>query len=163
MLYLRDSSARLRILRGDLTGGAAELLDACRRFDSVGNRNPALIAWRSPAALALLQLGERGDAMRLAAEELELARDWGAPRALGAALRVAGLVEGGRRGLAQLGEAVEVLSDSPAKLEHAKARSELGAALRRAGHRVQAREHLRRALELRDDLRRGSARRAHGD
>jgi DNA-binding CsgD family transcriptional regulator len=148
MLYLRDSSARLRILRGDLAGGAAELLDACRRFDSVGSRNPALIAWRSPAALALLQLGERGDARRLAAEELELARSWGAPRALGVALRVAGLVEGGERGLAQLGEAVEALRDSPAKLEHAKARTELGAALRRAGHRVRAREHLRRAVEL---------------
>ncbi len=101
--------------------------------------------------------------MRLAAEELELARSWGAPRALGAALRVAGLIEGGKRGLAQLGEAVEVLSDSPAKLEHAKARAELGAALRRAGHRVQAREHLRRARGTRDDLRRGSARRTHGD
>ena len=148
MLYLRDSIARLRILRGDPAGGSADLLDACRRFDSVDNRNPALIAWRSPAALALLQLGEQDEARRLASEELELARTWGAPRALGAALRVAGLVEGGEQGLQQLGEAVEVLSDSPAKLEHAKARGELGAALRRAGHRVQAREHLRRAVEL---------------
>lgn len=148
MLYLRDSGARLRILRGDLAGGAAALLEACRRFDSVESRNPALIAWRSPAALALLGLGEREQAGRLAAEELELARAWGAPRALGAALRVAGLVQGGKRGVAQLGEAVEVLSASPAKLEHAKARTELGAALRRAGQRAQAREHLRRAMEL---------------
>ncbi len=148
MLYLRYSSARLRILRGDPAGGAAELLDACRRFDAVDSRNPALIAWRSSAALALLQLGERDEARRLAAEELELTRSWGAPRALGAALRVAGLAEGGARGLAHLGEAVEVLSDSPAKLEHAKARGELGAALRRAGNRAQAREHLRRAVEL---------------
>jgi len=148
MFYWQDSSARLRILRGDLAGGAAELLDAGRRFDSVDSRNPALIAWRSRAALALLQLGELDEATRLAAEELELAREWGAPRALGTSLRVAGLVEGGKSGLAQLGEAVEVLSDSPAKLEHAKARTELGAALRRAGHRVQAREHLRRAVEL---------------
>ena len=148
MMYLSDSSSRLRILRGDLAGGAAELLDAGRRFESVGSRNPALIAWRSWAALALLQLGQRDEARRLTAEELELAREWGAPRALGAALRAAGLVEGGKRGLAQLGEAVEVLGDSPAKLEHAKARTELGGALRRAGHRVQAREHLRRAVEL---------------
>ena len=148
MLYLRDSDARLRIVRGDLAGGAAELLDAGRRLDSVDSRNPALVAWRSPAALALLQLGERDEARRLVAEELELARGWGAPRALGAALRAGGLIEGGKRGLAQLGEAVEVLSSSPAKLEHAKARTELGAALRRAGQRAQAREHLRRAVEL---------------
>jgi DNA-binding CsgD family transcriptional regulator len=58
------------------------------------------------------------------------------------------MIEGGRRGLALLGEAVEALSGSPAKLEHAKARTELGAALRRAGQRVKAREHLRRAVEL---------------
>ncbi len=148
MLYLRASTARLRILRGDLAGGAADLLDACRRFDLVDSRNPALIAWRSPAALALLQLGEQDEARRLAEEELELARAWGAPRALGAALRVAGLVEGGERGLQLLGEAVEVLRDSPAKLEQAKAYSDLGAALRRDGRRVQAREQLRRAVEL---------------
>jgi len=148
MLYFRDSSARLRIARGDLAGGAAELLDAGRSFESVDTRNPALIAWRSSAALALAQLEDRDEARRLAGEEVELARIWGAPRALGAALRVAGLLEGGDGGLAQLGEAVELLSGSPAKLEQARARTELGAALRRAGQRAQAREHLRRAVEL---------------
>ncbi len=148
MLYLRHSAARLRILRGDPAGGAADLLDACQRFESVDSRNPALIAWRSPAALALLGLGERPKALRLAAEELELARAWGAPRALGVALRTLGLIAGGKRGLTLLGEAVEVLSDSPAKLEHAKARADLGGALRRAAQRVQAREQLRRAVEL---------------
>jgi DNA-binding CsgD family transcriptional regulator len=58
------------------------------------------------------------------------------------------LIEGGKEGLALLEEAVEVLADSPAKLEHAKARTELGAALRRANRRSQARDHLRRAVEL---------------
>ena len=41
-----------------------------------------------------------------------------------------------------------MLCASPAKLEHAKARTELGAALRRANRRAQAREQLRRAVEL---------------
>jgi DNA-binding CsgD family transcriptional regulator len=148
MLYLRDSASRLRILRGDPAGGAAELLDAGRQFESVGSRSPALIAWRSSAALALMALDDRDQAARLAGEELELARAWGAPRALGAALRIAGLIDGGNRGRALLEEAVEVLTGSPAKLEHAKARTDLGAALRRAGQRVKAREHLRRAVEL---------------
>jgi DNA-binding CsgD family transcriptional regulator len=147
-LYFTNSSARLRILRGDSAGGVAQLLDAGRRYEDVGCRNPAFIAWRSPAALALQQLDEHDQARQLVTEELELARGWGAPRALGAALRAAGLIEGDKRGLALLAEAVEVLSNSPAKLEHAKARTELGAALRRAGHRIQAREHLRRAVEL---------------
>ena len=148
LLYLADSNARLRLLRGDLQGGLDEMLDEGRRFEAVGSRNPAFIAWRSPSALALLQLGEHDEAGRLAYEELELARTWGAPRALGAALRTAGLVEDGAGGLELLEEAIGVLDGSPAKLEHAKARTELGAALRRANRRSEAREHLRRAVEL---------------
>jgi DNA-binding CsgD family transcriptional regulator/tetratricopeptide (TPR) repeat protein len=144
----RGSRARLRMLRGDLAGGLEELLAAGRSYEAGGGRNPAFMAWRSRAALALLQLGERPEAGRLAGEELELARAWGAPRALGAALTAMGLVEGGKAGLVLLEEAVDVLVDSPAKLEHAKARTELGAALRRANRRSEAREHLRRAIEL---------------
>ena len=148
LLYLADSSARLRILRGDVAGGLAELLDAGRRYDSVGSLNPAFIAWRSPAALAMYQLGNEEEARQLAREELELARTWGAPRPLGAALRATGLIAGGKRGLTLLEEAVQVLDGSPAKLEDAKARAELGAALRRANRRTQAREHLRHAVQL---------------
>ena len=148
LLFLGDSARRLRLLRGDLAGGLEEMLEAGRLFEEVGSRNPAFIAWRSPAALALLQLGRRDEAGPLAEEEVELARTWGAPRALGAALRAAGLVEGGERGLELLEEAVEVLRESPAKLEHAKARMELGAALRRGNRRADARDQLRHALEL---------------
>ena len=148
VFLLSNSRARLRLLRGDLAGGVAALLAAGRRFESIGGRNPAYLAWRSQAALALLQLGEQEEARRLAAEELELARSWGAPRALGAALRASGLVEGGTKGLALLEEAVAVLAPSPARLEHAKARTELGAALRRANRRAEAREQLRKGLEL---------------
>jgi DNA-binding CsgD family transcriptional regulator len=147
-VFLRDSRARLRILRGDLAGGVHELFEVGRLFEAVGGRNPALIAWRSHAALALLQLGEHAEARRLATEELALADVWGAPRAISAALRIIGLVEGGRKGLDSLEHAVDVVANSPAKLEHARARTTLGAALHRANRRTQAREHLRRALEL---------------
>jgi DNA-binding CsgD family transcriptional regulator len=50
--------------------------------------------------------------------------------------------------LALLREAVEVLEDSPALLEHGRAFTELGAALRRANRRSEARDPLRRGLEL---------------
>jgi DNA-binding CsgD family transcriptional regulator len=140
--------ARLRILNGDLVGGLEETLEVGRHAEPLGARNPAFLAWRSQAALALLQLGAQDEAHRLAEEEVELARSWGTPRALGAALRTAGLIEGRERGLALLEEAVEVLNGSPAKLEHARARTELGAMLRRANRRSEAREQLRRALEL---------------
>jgi DNA-binding CsgD family transcriptional regulator len=147
-LVLRHSRARLRMLSGDLTGGLEDMLDAGRLFETVGGCNPAFMPWRSEAALAMLQLDRAAEARELAAEELELARTWGAPRVLGAALRAAGLVEGGSDGITLLQEAVDVLDGSPAKLEHAKARTELGAALRRANRRSAAREYLRRAVEL---------------
>jgi DNA-binding CsgD family transcriptional regulator/tetratricopeptide (TPR) repeat protein len=148
LLSLRDSRARLRLLRGDLARGLEEMLEAGRLLAAVGGGNPAFLAWRSHAALALRQLGDEDEARRLVAEELELARAWGAPRALGAALRAAGLVEGGQQGLALLEEAVQVLAGSPARLEHARARTELGAALRRANRRSEARDHLRHAVDL---------------
>ena len=147
-VFLRDSRARLSILRGDVAGGLEEMLEVGRICDELGARNPGMIAWRSQAALALLRLGEHEEARRLATEDLALAHAWGAPRALSAALRTMGLVESGRAGLALLADAVDVVTDSPARLEHAKARTELGAALRRANRRSQAREQLRRALEL---------------
>jgi DNA-binding CsgD family transcriptional regulator len=146
--FLLDSRARLRLLRGDLPGGIEAMREARHRFEAVGGRNPAFMPSRGEAALALAELGEEDEARRLSAEDLEHARTWGAPRALGAALRVAGLIQGGDQGVALLQEAVEVLTDSPAKLEHAKARADLGAALRRGNHRAAAREHLRRAVEL---------------
>jgi DNA-binding CsgD family transcriptional regulator len=117
-------------------------------FEAVQGGNPAIIAWRSNAALAHLQLGNEDEARQLAREDLDLARTWGAPRALSAALRTTGLAEGGRKGLAALEEAVDVVANSPARLEQAKARTEFGAALHRANRRSDARRQLRQGLEL---------------
>jgi DNA-binding NarL/FixJ family response regulator len=47
-----------------------------------------------------------------------------------------------------LEEAVDLLANSPAKLEHTRALLDLGAALRRANRRADAREPLRRALDV---------------
>jgi DNA-binding CsgD family transcriptional regulator len=146
--WFYESNARFRMLSGDLAQGVADMIEAGSRFEAVGGRNPAFMAWRSHAALGLLQIGDRQEARRLAGDELELARVWGAPRALGRALRVAGLVEGGQGGLRLLREAVMVLEGSPARLELAKTLTELGAALRRGNRRVEARDALRPAVEL---------------
>jgi DNA-binding NarL/FixJ family response regulator len=63
-------------------------------------------------------------------------------------LRVLGLVEGGTAGTGLLREAVEVLAGSEARLEHARALVDLGAALRRANQRIEARERLREGVDL---------------
>jgi DNA-binding CsgD family transcriptional regulator len=81
---------------------------------------------------------------------LHEADTWGTPRAIGMALRAAGLVEGGERGLELLDEAVVVLEPSPARLEYARALTDHGAALRRANRRAAARDPLRRALDVAD-------------
>ena len=73
---------------------------------------------------------------------------FGAPRALGVALRVAGSARGGDAGLRLLGESVAALRGSPALLERAHSLAELGAALRRSGGRAAAREPLAEALDL---------------
>jgi len=126
---------------------------------AVGNllarlRNPSpTTPWRSDAALAQLALGAEVEARALATEEVALAEAFGAPRALGVALRAAGLVEGGKRGIDLLEQAVRVLDGSAARLEQARAMADLGAALRRAGQRMQCRELLRAALDLADRCR----------
>jgi DNA-binding CsgD family transcriptional regulator len=63
-------------------------------------------------------------------------------------MRSLGLVIGGDAGIDRLREAVELLRESPARLEYIRALTDLGAALRRAGRRADAREPLREALEL---------------
>jgi DNA-binding CsgD family transcriptional regulator len=146
--WFLHSRARLRILQGRIREGLVDLLELGRRFQALGGHNPAIIPWRSEAALALLQLGDQQEAQRLAAEEVELARCWGAPRALGNALRAAGLVQGGLTGLELLREATAVLADSPASLERARALIDCGAALRRANQRAEARSPLREGLAL---------------
>jgi DNA-binding CsgD family transcriptional regulator len=94
---------------------------------------------------------EDADEARAATERvLTEAYGWGTPRAIGMALRAAGLVESGKRGLELLGEAVAVLEASPARLEYACALLDLGAALRRANRGVAARDPLRRALDVAD-------------
>jgi DNA-binding CsgD family transcriptional regulator len=136
--------------RGDHRAALARAVELGRAVTSFGHTNPpaSFPAWRSLAALEHHALGETQEAVALAQEEVELARAWGAPRTLGRALRILGLVRGGDDGIALIREAVAVLEPSPARLEHAYALADLGAALRRGNRRAEAREHLRQALEL---------------
>jgi len=142
--------ALLAAARGDHHAALDHALGLGAALAAFGHTNPpaSYPAWRSLAALEHHALGETGDALAMVREEVELARAWGAPRTLGRALRIFGLIQGGDDGIALIREAVAVLESSPARLEHAYALANLGAALRRANHRAEAREPLRLALEL---------------
>jgi DNA-binding CsgD family transcriptional regulator len=106
---------------------------------------------RTHRALALYHLGRHEEGLALAAESLELARRWGAPGTLARALRVLGTLER-EEGLGHLRDAADAVAGSVARLEHAKALVALGSSLRRARRPTDAREPLRRGLELADAL-----------
>jgi DNA-binding CsgD family transcriptional regulator len=148
LTFVLDTRARLRLAQGRAREALDDLRECARLLEGWKIRSPGRIPWRASAALALTTLGEREEGVRVALEEVELARGFQVPRELGIALRAAGLAEGGDRGAEYLAEAVEVLEGSSAVLEHARALTDLGAALRRNGQRSNAREPLRRALEL---------------
>jgi DNA-binding CsgD family transcriptional regulator len=147
---LIDSRGRLRLAQGKSQAGIDDLLTGHELLARFGITNPAGTHCRSTAAVALAGLGRRDEAHRLVAEELAVARRFGAPATVGISLRAAGVIEGGSTGIDQLREAVAQLERSPARLQHACALADLGAALRRDGKRRQAQHALRQALDLAD-------------
>ena len=147
-VYVRLYRSRLRIETGSPERGVDELLQVGETVRRLPFDNPSCVPWRGSAAEGLRRLDRGNEARALAGEELALARRWGDPIAIGASLRVLGLVEGGTAGLELLREAVAVLAGSEARLEHARALVDLGAALRRANRRTEARERLREGVEL---------------
>jgi DNA-binding CsgD family transcriptional regulator len=139
---------RLALAQGQPERALDDLLECGRRQLAVPAPNPGVLPWRSEAAIAAHRIGRVEQARSLAAEELALARAFGSARALGTALRAAGLVaEDGER-LALLEDAVAALERSPAQLELARALVDLGAAQHAAGQRTVARETLRTGLDV---------------
>jgi DNA-binding CsgD family transcriptional regulator len=144
---LRHARGRLRVEQGRISEGLEDFVAVGDLLTRALVVCPGYVPWRSDAALAHLKLGDREAAERLAGEELELARTFGAPRALGVAKRAAGLVAGGERGAELLREAVHAFEQGDARLERARALVDLGALLRRRNRRREARDLLREALD----------------
>ena len=140
---------RFKAVAGEPREGLAALLECGRRANAIHAPNPAANQpWRSDAALLAARLGDRDHAAALVGEELELARAFGAPHALGIALRAAGMFAVGQDGIERLAQAVALLDGTQINLELARALTDHGAALRRAGYPRDAREPLRRGLDL---------------
>jgi ATP/maltotriose-dependent transcriptional regulator MalT len=128
---------------GELALEAAEDLEQ----HSVRTRNPRWMPWRSLKGEALAMLGRREEAVALVEDEVAIAREWGTPSGLGHSLRVLGELRG-PEGLDELEEAAALLERSDQRIERARAFAALGAEVRRARRPTEAREPLRRALEL---------------
>ncbi len=141
---------RLHAATGAMPRAAADLGEALDRLQAAGAQGITGLDARLEAALALHALGEADRARALADDALTIARRWGGARPLGGALRVSGLLDGGPGGLDLLTEATAVLAGSPARLWQAEALLDLGAALRRANRRRDARGPLKQAVEIAD-------------
>lgn len=141
---LSVTRGRLRLARRDHANGLEDLRRSANLSLDMGPR-----VWPLRSALALaLPPADRAEALALAQEELELARATGLARPHGIALRALGILQGGEPGMERLRESVDVLETSAARLEYARALIELGAALRRAHRRAEARRPLHAGLDL---------------
>ena len=140
---------RLRLAQGRFEEAADDLRESARRTLGIGHRTPAIAPWRSLLAEALVGLGERDEARRLVAEELELRASRRRRRARSAS-RCARWrrVEGGDDESACCARRSPRSTAPQAQLERARAHADLGAALRRAGEPDEAREPLRLAVDL---------------
>lgn len=145
---LRYASGVLRAAAGNHATAIEELRSCAFDHPAYGGGNPAMFPWRSSAALSLAELGRHEEAQALAADEVQRAQSFGASRAIGIALRAQALVGAPRQRSTGLAAALEVLADSPARLEHARVLVDVGATHRAAGQRRSAREPLEQGLAL---------------
>jgi len=145
--WLLSARSILRGSLGDIDGALADQLESRAPDGGDVTPDPDFDGWLRIARL-LHATGDEAAAMREAEAALDWARVWDTPGYVGQALTTSGLIVGGDEGLARLRDAVGQLERSPARLELARSLVELGAALRRRGARVEAREPLRRALDI---------------
>ncbi|MEX2552947.1 MAG: AAA family ATPase [Actinomycetota bacterium] len=146
--FLLASRGYLRLAEGKDELGLKDFTELMAREERTGPTNLFLTPYKSLAAIAASRMGRWHRAMDLAQEALIKARSLGAPRALGNALRFAGMVQPGQAGLDLLYEAVEVLEPSPARLVYASALTDLGSELARMGRHKEGMEKLRAGLDL---------------
>jgi DNA-binding CsgD family transcriptional regulator len=145
-----DLRGRLRLSAGRSAEGIDDLRAFGESMEALGFRNPNLLSWRSALGLALAS-EDPEEARALIESERADAERIGLARGIGVALRSAGVLEGGKKGLAFLEEAVAVLERSPARLELARALVAFGSVLRRSNQRAAARVRLRAGLDIAHD------------
>lgn len=145
--WLPYARAQLAFQAGDWQESLAQFLTAGERLLTIQAPSPDYMPWRSAAARSAARLGDHDRAGELIEEALSLARSSGSRRAAGIALAAAGTTRGGDEGIELLQGAVEELEDTEAELAPARARAELGTALRLGRRPRDARIPLEEAID----------------
>lgn len=145
---LQFQRGRVRIATGELQQGLDELRGCVAPGAARHVRGLTAGAWQAEIAIALARMDRRGEAVSLAGEGVRRARAFGAASAVGTTWRAAGLVVEGDRAVRFMHRAITLLAGCPVRLELARAHVDLGAMLRRANRRAEARRELRHGLDL---------------
>ncbi|MBL1100232.1 ATP-binding protein [Streptomyces coffeae] len=140
--------ARTRAALGDLEGALTHLLHCGDSLAEAGIDNPVLAPWWLDAAEALAGLGRAHEGLDLLERVEEPVRRWGTCRALGMIRMARGVLTAGDSGIDLLIDAVNMLADSPGRLQQSRAEYLLGRRLHRRGDAEGARERLRRSIDL---------------
>jgi DNA-binding CsgD family transcriptional regulator len=146
--WLAFARGRLNLATGRWVAARDCFLAVGAWMTAWGEHNPGLLDWRTGAALALAQLGDTERATQLGDEVIALGRSLGQPRSLGIGLWCAAAIRRGPEAVELLRDAVPELDRASARLDQARALVDLGAALRRANHRREARQPLREGIPL---------------
>ena len=147
------ASARLHLLIGDPASAYRLATRLGTLANSMGTMNPGVLPWRSIAAMALAELGDRVSGRVLADEGIAMARRFGAPGPLQLALRAgaanrelpeeqAGLLE----------EAVKLSQQTPDRFEQAQCIRQLARVRHALGQQAAAATLLRSAADLAEQI-----------
>ncbi|WP_434445973.1 LuxR C-terminal-related transcriptional regulator [Lentzea sp. E54] len=140
---------RLLLAEGQAAAALDEFLECGRRLGTWGVVNPAVLPWRSSAALAAADSGDLLLARICADKDLVAARRWGGPRGIGLGLHACALAAGGDDVL--LEEAITYLGRASSAGEALRARHDLAQLLLARGEIERARKHTRLLREAAAD------------
>ncbi|PKV76865.1 regulatory LuxR family protein [Nocardia fluminea] len=124
--HVLAARAALHRGEGDLERSLADYLACGKVLTALNVANPAIVPWRSRAALVAAELGRCDLAAALADDELAAARRWGSPGAVGRALHAVGMARRDSRSVGALERAVELLELAEARYELMGALCDLG-------------------------------------
>ena len=147
VLLMLEARANLRRAQGRLEEARADLERLQTETEQRGIKWLGATSWLADLAIVLHLLGDSMAARRVAEDQLDRARAFGAPSAVGRALIAVAAVEARAPAVSTLEEAVSILGDSPARLDHARAIVALASAVREQGQREAAVSLLNQGME----------------